>query len=61
MPILGFLAADDERMRSTVEAIARELSEGGLVLRYRSDEATNADGLSQRPGPARRGDRHRHR
>jgi alpha,alpha-trehalase len=50
MPILGFLPADDERMRSTIEAIARELTEDGLVLRYRSDEGLNADGLTGEEG-----------
>ncbi len=34
MPIVGFLPADDERMRSTIEAIASELAADGLVLRY---------------------------
>ena len=33
---LGFLPATDERMRSTIEAIARDLTEDGLVLRYRT-------------------------
>ena len=37
MPILGFLPADDPRMRSTIEAIARDLTEDGLVLRYRNE------------------------
>jgi GH15 family glucan-1,4-alpha-glucosidase len=50
MPILGFLRADDERMRSTIEAIARELTEDGLVLRYRNDEGLNADGLTGEEG-----------
>ena len=50
MPILGFLPAEEERMRSTIEAIARELREGGLVLRYRSDEGLNADGLTGEEG-----------
>jgi GH15 family glucan-1,4-alpha-glucosidase len=45
MPIVGFLPATDERMRSTIEAIARDLTEGGLVLRYRNEEGLNADGL----------------
>jgi GH15 family glucan-1,4-alpha-glucosidase len=45
MPLVGFLPAGDPRMRSTIEAIARELTEGGLVLRYRNDEGLNADGL----------------
>jgi alpha,alpha-trehalase len=50
MPILGFLPATDERMRSTIEAIARELTEDGLVLRYRSEEGLNADGLTGEEG-----------
>jgi GH15 family glucan-1,4-alpha-glucosidase len=45
MPILGFLPATDERMRSTIEAIARDLTEDGLVLRYRNSDGLNADGL----------------
>ena len=31
--------------RSTIEAIARELTEDSLVLRYRNEEGVNADGL----------------
>jgi alpha,alpha-trehalase len=50
MPMLGFLPADDERMRSTIEAIANELTEDGLVLRYRNDEGLNADGLTGEEG-----------
>jgi GH15 family glucan-1,4-alpha-glucosidase len=50
MPMLGFLPADDERMRSTIEAIVNELTEGGLVLRYRNDEGLNADGLTGEEG-----------
>jgi GH15 family glucan-1,4-alpha-glucosidase len=50
MPILGFLPADDPRMRSTIEAIAHELTEDGLVLRYRNDEGLNADGLTGEEG-----------
>jgi alpha,alpha-trehalase len=50
MPILGFLPATDERMRSTIEAIARELTEDGLVLRYRNDAGLNADGLTGEEG-----------
>ena len=40
MSIVGFLPADDPRMRGTVAAIERELVVDGLVLRYSS-----ADGL----------------
>jgi alpha,alpha-trehalase len=50
MPILGFLPATDERMRSTIEAIAAELTEDGLVLRYRNEEGLNADGLTGAEG-----------
>jgi GH15 family glucan-1,4-alpha-glucosidase len=50
MPIVGFLPADDERMRSTIEAIARDLTQGGLVLRYRSDPGLNPDGLHGEEG-----------
>lgn len=44
MPLVGFLPATDERVRSTVEAIERELMYDGLVLRYRPQE-TGVDGL----------------
>jgi GH15 family glucan-1,4-alpha-glucosidase len=43
MPLVGFLPAADARVRSTVEAIERELVRDGLVLRYRSHETD--DGL----------------
>lgn len=45
MPMYGFLPATDPRMRSTIEAIARDLTDGGLVLRYRNEDGLNADGL----------------
>ncbi|BCN84400.1 glycoside hydrolase family 15 protein [Prescottella equi] len=47
-PLLRFLPADDERIRATVLAIADELTEDGLVLRYRV-EVTD-DGLSGKEG-----------
>ena len=50
MPILGFLPATDERMRSTIEAIAADLTLDGLVLRYKNDEGLNADGLTGEEG-----------
>ena len=50
MPIFGFLPATDERMRSTIDAIADELTEDGLVLRYRNEEGLNADGLTGEEG-----------
>jgi GH15 family glucan-1,4-alpha-glucosidase len=50
MPILGFLPATDERMKATIDAIAEDLTEDGLVLRYRNREGLNADGLSGEEG-----------
>jgi alpha,alpha-trehalase len=50
MPIYGFLPATDPRMRSTIEAVARDLTEDGLVLRYRVQEGENADGLTGEEG-----------
>ncbi len=38
VPLLRFLPPDDERVCATVRAIRDELTEGGLVLRYRTDE-----------------------
>ena len=37
IPLMGFLPPDDERVRNTVLAIADELTEDGLVLRYRTE------------------------
>jgi alpha,alpha-trehalase len=46
--IFGFLPPDDERLRATVLAIDKELTENGFVLRYRTDETD--DGLSGKEG-----------
>jgi GH15 family glucan-1,4-alpha-glucosidase len=43
IPLLGFLPADDPRVRGTVAAIEQELVLDGLVLRYRT--RTDIDGL----------------
>ena len=48
MPLVRFLPADDERIRATVLAIADELTDDGLVLRYRVEETD--DGLSGEEG-----------
>jgi alpha,alpha-trehalase len=48
VPLLRFLPHDDERVYATVMAIRDELTEGGLVLRYRTDETD--DGLSGEEG-----------
>jgi GH15 family glucan-1,4-alpha-glucosidase len=50
MAIFGFLPATDDRMRSTIEAIAADLTVDGLVLRYRSQEGENDDGLTGEEG-----------
>jgi alpha,alpha-trehalase len=46
--IFGFLPGVDERLRSSVLAIADELTENGFVLRYRTDQTD--DGLSGKEG-----------
>ena len=46
--IFEFLPGDDERLRTTVNAIATELTEDGFVLRYRTDETD--DGLAGKEG-----------
>jgi GH15 family glucan-1,4-alpha-glucosidase len=48
IPLVRFLPPDDERVRKTVCAIADELTEDGLVLRYRVGETD--DGLSGEEG-----------
>jgi GH15 family glucan-1,4-alpha-glucosidase len=48
IPLVRFLRPDDERVRATVRAIREELTENGLVLRYRTEETD--DGLSGNEG-----------
>jgi GH15 family glucan-1,4-alpha-glucosidase len=48
MPLVRFLPADDPRIKATVLAIADELAEDGLVLRYRVEETD--DGLAGEEG-----------
>lgn len=44
MPIVGFLPADDPRMRATVDAIAERLTDArGLVYRYRANDGLAGD------------------
>jgi GH15 family glucan-1,4-alpha-glucosidase len=50
MPLVDFLPATDERLVSTVEAIRRELTEDGLILRYRPHEDGRVDGLRGEEG-----------
>jgi len=48
VPLVRFLPPQDERVRATVMAIRDELTDGGLVLRYRTDETD--DGLHGEEG-----------
>jgi GH15 family glucan-1,4-alpha-glucosidase len=48
VPLVRFLPNDDERVRKTVLAIAKHLTEHGLVLRYKVDETD--DGLHGKEG-----------
>ena len=48
LPLVRFLPADDKRIRRTVLAIADELTDDGLVLRYRTEQTD--DGLSGAEG-----------
>ncbi|MEA2354592.1 MAG: alpha,alpha-trehalase [Solirubrobacteraceae bacterium] len=48
MPLVRFLPADDPRIRQTVLTIADELTEEGLVLRYRVEQTD--DGLAGEEG-----------
>ncbi len=48
LPALGFLPPEDKRVHSTIEAIERELTVDGLVLRY--DSGKTDDGLPKGEG-----------
>ena len=48
LPAVGFLPADDPRIVGTCEAIGWDLMEGGLIRRYRTEDA--GDGLSGTEG-----------
>src|SRR6266540_3357896 len=43
IPLVGFLRCSDPRVRGTIEAVRRDLTWNGLVLRYHSEE--DVDGL----------------
>ncbi|WNO54054.1 glycoside hydrolase family 15 protein [Stakelama saccharophila] len=44
IPLVGFLPADDPRIRSTVAAVERNLMRGGYVVRYSADAADDGIG-----------------
>jgi alpha,alpha-trehalase len=48
IPLFRFLRPDDPRVRATVQAIAEDLTEHGLVCRYKVDETD--DGLQGKEG-----------
>ena len=48
MPLVRFLPPGDDRIRDTVRAVAEELTEEGLVLRYRTEQTD--DGLAGEEG-----------
>ncbi len=50
IPLVGFLPADDPRVIATVEAVQDELTDGGLVRRYRVDDADCDDGVGGEEG-----------
>ena len=50
LPLVGFLPADDERVRGTISAIERELLVDGFVLRYRTEDESQIDGLPSGEG-----------
>jgi GH15 family glucan-1,4-alpha-glucosidase len=45
LPLIGFLPADDEKMKATIEATIKELADGALVYRYKM-----RDGLKGKEG-----------
>jgi len=50
IPLVGFLPATDPRVRATIEAIEQDLVEGDFVLRYRTADTGEVDGLVGREG-----------
>jgi GH15 family glucan-1,4-alpha-glucosidase len=49
IPLVGFLPGDDPRVRSTIDAIRRELTDDGLVQRYDPSDP-NIDGIGEPEG-----------
>ncbi|HLI14661.1 MAG TPA: glycoside hydrolase family 15 protein [Acidimicrobiales bacterium] len=50
IPLVGFLPPSDPRVVGTVEAIQRELTHDGFVLRYDTERSSDVDGLTGREG-----------
>ena len=47
VPLVGFLPPDDKRVRATLEAIERELTEDGFVRRYASGSDVDGFGIAE--------------
>ena len=50
IPLVGFLPATDERVKSTVAAIQADLTEDGFVRRYQTESSGEVDGLTGSEG-----------
>jgi GH15 family glucan-1,4-alpha-glucosidase len=50
IPLVGFLPIDDPRVVGTVDAVERELLHDGFVLRYRTTDDGEVDGLPKGEG-----------
>ena len=50
IPLVDFLPPTDARVVSTVEAVERDLTEDGFVLRYRTEDSGDVDGLQGHEG-----------
>ena len=51
LPRVGFLPPEDPRIVGTVDAVQRELSQDGLLLRYHPDADGGVDGLAGHESP----------
>jgi GH15 family glucan-1,4-alpha-glucosidase len=51
LPRVGFLPPEDPRIVGTVEAVQRDLSQDGLLLRYHPDADGGVDGLAGHESP----------
>jgi GH15 family glucan-1,4-alpha-glucosidase len=52
LPIMGFLPPDDKRVAATVLAIADELTQDGLVLRYKAGGPIRGSTATKAPSPS---------
>ena len=50
IPMVGFLPAGDDRVAGTIDAVRRELSLDGFIVRYPTEHGMSVDGLPGREG-----------